>query len=74
MSVKKLITHYFKFLAKRFGYILIPISEIDQMREDGISSYETMKTLPYGYQDRGYFNGVGDYACKKSRDLKKFIS
>jgi len=50
-----------------FGYALIPYSEIESMYRDG----EIYGNIHPAENERlsGYFNGLGDYASKKSMIL-----
>ena len=59
-------------LVRRFGYVLIPVSEIERMESDAESHYQAMRRKPYVTKSaRAYFNGVADHASKSAHRLRK---
>lgn len=57
-------------LVRRFGFVLLPIAEINRIEQDGIDNARARKKHKYGTEDHGYFAGLSDYASKKSEDLR----
>ena len=57
-------------IVRPFGLVVIPIEEINWIEQDGIDYYRVMKKPDVGIKDRAYFNGLADYASKKSKQLR----
>jgi hypothetical protein len=57
-------------LVRRFGFVLIPIAEINRIEQDGIDYMRARAKHKYGTEDHGYFAGLSDYASKKSEELR----
>ena len=64
------IPRFIRITLRRFGYILLPISEIAKMESDSIYDYRYMKNPKLSPVDKGYFNGLADYASRKASDFK----
>jgi hypothetical protein len=61
-----------RLLAARFGYALIPISEIERMESDAESHYAAMQRKCYVTKSaKAYFNGVADHASKSAHRLRE---
>ena len=60
----------FRWIAFKFGYMLLPLREIEQMEKDSRSDYDCMRTRTFE-RDRGYFNGMADYASKTAHNFKE---
>ena len=57
-------------LVRRFGFVLLPIAEINRIEQDGIEYMRAREKHKYGTEDHGYFSGLADYASKKSTELR----
>ena len=67
VALHRLVRH----LAARFGYVLMPITEIERMESDAESYYVAMKRKPYITKSaKAYFNGVADYSSKSAHRLR----
>ena len=61
------IAHWLNRLVRRFGFILLPISEIERMEQDAEDWYPLVRREKTG----SYFNGLADYASKKALLLRE---
>lgn len=61
---KGVLYHLIGSIFWRFGYVLIPIAEIERMEDDAAASYSVTKRPGISERNKGYFNGLGDYSSK----------
>lgn len=70
ISIRAACSNCLRRVVRPFGFVVIPIEEINWIEQDGIDYYHAMKKPNVGIKDRAYFNGLADYASKKSKQLR----
>lgn len=70
-KMKRVSFCFFNRIARRFGLCIIPTSEIDRMESDAASHCTYMKREGLALRDKGYFNGLSDYASKTASRLRE---
>lgn len=58
-------------LVRHFGFVLLPISEIERMESDAAGSYEVMKRNGISERNAGYFNGLADRGSKTATQFRQ---
>lgn len=58
-------------IAWKFGFVLLPIEEINWIEQDGIDYMRVRDKKAKDTEIHGYFSGMSDYALKKSANLRK---
>jgi len=53
-----------------FGYVLLPVGEINRIEQDGIVDSNAAKRQVNMSWDHGYFVGLSDYSSKKGKQLR----
>jgi len=69
-AMRELVRHTVKGVVLHFGFILLPVEEIERMELDANGDYKYMHNPQLSPQDKGYFNGLADYASKKATQLR----
>ena len=69
-AMRELVRHTVKGVVLHFGFILLPVEEIERMELDANGDYKYMHNPQLSPQDKGYFNGLADYASKKASQLR----
>lgn len=64
-------SHWLNRVVRPFGLVALPIAEINRMESDGYDNYRAMNKDAKGSEAYGYFNGLADYASKKSKQLRE---
>ena len=64
------VRHTVQGIVLHFGFILLPVEEIERMEHDANGDYKYMHHPQLTPQDKGYFNGLADYASKKATQLR----
>ena len=58
-------------VVRHFGYVLLPIREIERMESDAVGSYEVMKRPGISERNAGYFNGLADHGSKTAAQFRE---
>lgn len=58
-------------MVRRFGWVILPMREIEIMEQDSREYYPVMYRDGISERNRGYFNGCADYAGKKATQLRE---
>lgn len=69
-AMRELVRHTVQGVVLHFGFILLPVEEIERMEHDANGDYKYMHHPQLSPQDKGYFNGLADYASKKATQLR----
>lgn len=69
-AMRELVRHTVQGVVLHFGFILLPVEEIERMEHDANGDYKYMHNPQLSPQDKGYFNGLADYASKKAAQLR----
>lgn len=69
-AMRELVRHTVQGVVLHFGFILLPVEEIERMEHDANGDYKYMLHPQLSPQDKGYFNGMADYASKKATQLR----
>jgi len=57
-------------VVRHFGVCVIPVAEIVNMETGAASDYRYMNRPDLAPRDKGYFNGLADYASKTADRLR----
>jgi len=70
-TTKRFICGLVNRFARHFGCVLISVSKIEGMESDARDYYNVMKREGISPQNKGYFNGLADYASKTALQLRE---
>jgi len=69
-AMRELVRHTVQGVVLHFGFILLPVEEIERMEHDANGDYKYMHHPQLSPQDKGYFYGMAVYASKKATQLR----
>lgn len=65
------VAHWMNRFVRQFGFVLLPICEIERMDYEGRCAYAAMKKPDRPERDIGYFNGIADHASKTALQFRE---
>ena len=69
-KIKNVIFLFSRKIAWKFGFVLLPIEEINWIEQDGIDYMQARDKNIKDTEIHGYFSGISDYALKKVANLR----
>ncbi len=70
-NTKSVARRWLDAVVRHFGYVLLPVREIERMESDAAGNYEVMKRPGISERNAGYFNGLADHGSKTAAKIRE---